>query len=115
MTEDSALNILARMHNELRCQVFDYSRDKAARDLGRIRIASKALHEAMMGMELNLFTVSPSVAQLTALGRGTTLHKFKQMSEEQRCLCVAGRVLERTSFGCPLSADGWGLSQTMKD
>ena len=39
---------------ELRRQVFDYSRGKVTRDLGRIRIASKAVHESMMGMELDL-------------------------------------------------------------
>ena len=81
VTADSDLNILARMQDELRRQVFDYSRGKATRDLGRIRIASKAVHEAMMGTELSLADLRPrpTVAQLTALGRGTTLHKFKQV------------------------------------
>ena len=110
VTEDADLNILTRMQDEVRRQVLDYFRGNTTRDLGRLRIASKAMHEAMMGTELNLLALSPppSVAQLTALGRGTTLHKFKQVPEEQRCSCVAGRVLDRTSFGCPLSADGWG-------
>ena len=109
-TEDSDLNILARMQDELRRQVLGYSRDEATRDLGRIRIASKAVHEAMMGAELDLLNLRPlpSFDQLTALMRGTTLHKFKQVPEKQRCSCAAGRALDRMSCGDPVSADGWG-------
>ena len=107
LTEGS--NILASLQDELRQEVLSYSCYEQVQDLGRVRMASKAVHEAMMGTELNLFRLRPlpSVAQLTALGRGTTLHKFKQVPEEQRCSCVAGRALDRTSFG-PHATRGGG-------
>ena len=52
----------------------------ATRDLGRLRIASKALHEAMMGTALNLWDMGEALthAQLTALGRATVMRKYKQ-------------------------------------
>ena len=47
-SDDSDVNILARMQDELRREVLDFSRRETARDLGRVRIASKTVHEAMM-------------------------------------------------------------------
>ena len=81
---ESDVNILARMQDELRREVLDFSQKGATMDLGRVRIASKAVHEAMMECDLDLFNLdpAPSVDQLMALGRGTTLHKFKQVPVE---------------------------------
>ena len=106
---ESDVNILARMQDELRREVLDFSQTKATRDLGRVRIASKAVHEAMMGCDLDLSNLSPAptVDQLMALGRGNTFQKFKQVPVEQRCLCAAGKALRRTGVGSEVSMGGW--------
>ena len=79
------VNILARMQDELQREVMDFLRKEAARDLGRVRIASKTVHEAMMGTDLDLFWLdrAPSVDKLTMLGRGVNFHKFRQVPMEQ--------------------------------
>ena len=103
------VNILARMQDEVRQEVLDFAQGQAARDLGRVRIASKAVHEAMMGSDLDLSDLEPqpSVAQLTALTQGATLHKFKQIPVEQHCSCAAGRALSHAGVGSEVSAHGW--------
>ena len=105
---NAEVNILARMQDELRQEVLDFSQGRAARDLGRVRIASKAMHEAMMGSDLDLSHLEPqpSVAQLMTLGRGTVLWKFKQMPAEHRCSCAASRALAHMNIG-EVSARGW--------
>ena len=100
------------MQDELRREVLDFSRGEATKDLGRVRIASKAVHQAMMGFDLDLsfdreWDVAPSVDQLMALGRGTTFHKFTQVPVEQRCSCAAGRALGHTGVGSSVPMDGW--------
>ena len=47
-------SIFARMQDELRQEVLDFAQGEAVRDLGRVRIASKAVYEAMMGSDLDL-------------------------------------------------------------
>ena len=109
-------DILARMQDELRQEVLAFSSGQATRDLGRVRIASKAMHEAMMGMNLSLMDLdpAPSVAQLTALGSGTAFRKLKQVPIEQRCTCTAARALEHMDEGEELCSTGWVPSPTMK-
>ena len=103
----SETDILARLQDELRQQVLDFSQKQGVRDLGRVRIASKAVHEAMMGTDLDLIWLEPkpSVAQLMSLSPGTALHKFKQM--EQQCSCAASRALSHVAVGGAVSAHGW--------
>ena len=62
-----------------------------------------------MGCDLDLVYLdpAPSVDQLMALGRGTALHKFKQLPVEQRCSCAAGQALGHTGVGSEVSMDGW--------
>ena len=106
---ESDVDILTRMQDELRREVLDFSRAAAVMDLARVRIASKAVHEAMMGCDLDLSYLhpKPSVDQLMALGRGTAFHKFKQVPVEQRCSCAAGQALGHTGVGSEVSMDGW--------
>ena len=104
---DSDVDILARMQDELRREVLDFSREEA-RNLGRVRIACKALHEAMMGWALDLsYLYPPSVDQLMALGRGTAFHKFKQVPVQQRCSCAAGQAFGHIGVGSEVSMNGW--------
>ena len=49
----------------------------------------------------------PSIAQLTALRRGTVFRRFRQLSLEQRCSCVAAQALDAVSIGIAVSARGW--------
>ena len=96
------------MQDELRQEVFEFSREQATRDLGRVRIACKALHEAMMGWALDLsYLYPPSVDQLMALGRGTAFHKFKQVPVQQRCSCAAGQAFGHIGVGSEVSMNGW--------
>ena len=107
---ESDVNILARMQDELGREVLDFSQKGGTRDLGRVRIASRALHETMMGCDLDLLYLedpAPSVDQLMALGRGTARHKFKQVPVEQRCSCAAGQALGHTGVGGEVSMAGW--------
>ena len=106
---DSDVNILARMQDELRREVLDFARAAAVRDLGRVRIASKAVHEAMMGCNLNLRDLNPLllVDQLMALGRGTAFYKFKQVPVQQRCSCAAGQAFGHIGVGSEVSMNGW--------
>ena len=95
------------MQDELRREVLDYSRRFSVNDLGRVRIASKALHEAMMGYDLDLSCYWGSVDEPMALGHGIAFHKFKKVPAEQRSSCVAGRVLDHLRAGKELSIGGW--------
>ena len=97
------------MQDELRQEVFGFCREEATRDLGRVRIASKALHDCMMGRDLDLFHLdpSPAVDQLMALGRSTAFHNFNRVPVEQRCLCAAGQALSHMSVGTEVSMDAW--------
>ena len=106
---ESDVDILTRMQDELRRQVLDFSQKGATRDLGCVRVASKATHEAMMGWALNLGYLAPlpSIDQLMALGRGAAFHKFKQVPVKQRCSCAAGQALGYTGVGNEVSMDGW--------
>ena len=58
-------------------------------------------------LDLEGLRPEPSVAQLTALARGTSFHKFKQMPVEQRCSCAAGRALSHAGVGNEMSGLGW--------
>ena len=58
---ESDVDILTRMQDELRRQVLDFSQKGATRDLGCVRVASKAAHEAMMGWALNLVYLADGI------------------------------------------------------
>ena len=103
------MDILSQLPEEQLQQVLNYFCEWATRDLGRVRIASKAVHEAMMDSNLDLSKLqpSPSVAQVAALGQGTVLQKFKQLPVEQQCSCVTGRALSGTSIGAEVPNYAW--------
>ena len=74
-------DILLRIPHDLWEDISGYCKGRATRDLGRVRIASKAVHGAMMGSDLDLSELAPppSIAQLKALAKGLSFHKFKQV------------------------------------
>ena len=95
---------------------------RRAHPAGRIRIASKAAHEAMMGCTLDLshnqllvyecgsLTLARMLDEqrLMALGRSTALHQFKQVPVEQRCSCGAAQAHHHTAaVGNEVPMDVW--------